>query len=69
MSIRGTNAKIREKTFIRRLLNCFYCIHRSLFRIFEVVLCQLEIRLQRYRRKGLFDGFEIRFTIFSVLFL
>ena len=67
--IGGTVAKIQDKVFICWPSNWFYCIHRSIFRTLENILCQLEVRLQRYRRKHLFDCFKIWFTVFAVLFL
>ena len=62
-------AKIRAKTFIRRLWNWVYDIRRSIFRPFVVILGWLEVRLRRYGRKLLFASFEIRFTALAVLFL
>ena len=36
-----------------------YDISSSIFRTLEFILCRLEVRLPRYKRKHLFSGFEI----------
>ena len=58
-SIGDTVAKIRAKTFIRRLSYWIYNICRFIFRTLEVNLHRLELRLPRYGRKHLFASFKL----------
>ena len=50
------------------LVNWVYIINSSNFRTLEFILRRLEVRLPRYKRKRLFAGFEIGFTVIAVLF-
>ena len=65
-SIGGIVAKIRAKTFIRRLWNRFLvnCCY-----ILDVILSRSDVHSQRYGRKRSLAGFETGFTAFGVLFL
>ena len=69
MSIRGTVAKIRAKTFIRRLYNRFFGIRCSIFRTLEVIFSRSKVQLLSYEQKRSFACFESGFSSFAVLFL
>ena len=57
------------KTFIRRLWNRIYEIHRSIFRTLVFILRRLEVWLPICRWNRLLSGFRIGFTAFTTPFL
>ena len=63
-----TFGKIWAKYSIHRLWNLVYVIIRSIFRTLEIIFHRLEVRLPRCKQNSLFAGFEIKFTVLSVLF-
>ena len=69
MSIEGTVAKIRAKSFVRWLSNWFLYFGCFIFSTFEVILSQSKVSLPRYGQKDLCTGFETGFTDFAILFL